>query len=98
MMPAMNEPASLARPTLLLAGLLLAAPALAKDPSVEMRGAARMIVGVERPLEKRDLPGYCKALYGGAAYRSYLSQLCDLAIKKDVIEGQSAPTEKSSRR
>ena len=74
---------------ILLAGLLLATtPALGQDPSVEMRGAARMIAGVERALEKRDPPGYCELLYGGPTYRSYLSRVCEGAIRNNVVEGE----------
>lgn len=80
---------------ILIAGLSLAAvPAMGVEPDAEMRSAARMIAGAERPLVKRDLNGYCTVLYGGPEYVGYLTGICELAIKKDVIDAAACTAEK----
>lgn len=91
----MSRGVSLFVGSVLMAGISLAVtPAMGVEPDAEMRSAARMIAGAERPLEKRDLNGYCTVLYGGPEYVGYLTSICELAIKKDVIDAAACTAEK----
>ena len=97
----MSRGVSLFVGSVLMAGISLAVtPAMGVEPDAEMRSAARMVpmlldfAGAERPLEKRDLNGYCTVLYGGPEYVGYLTSICELAIKKDVIDAAACTAEK----
>lgn len=60
---------------------LAAAPA---EPAAEARAAARMIVSVEQPLAKRDLKGYCAAVYGTPDHAKYVASACQAGVKSNV--------------
>ena len=54
------------------------------EPDAETRAAARLIASVEQPLAKRDLKGYCAAVYGTPDYAKFVASACQAGIKKKV--------------
>jgi hypothetical protein len=60
---------------------LSAAPA---EPDAETRAAAKLIASVEQPLVKRDLKGYCAAVYSTPDHAKYVASSCQAGVKNNA--------------
>ena len=70
---------------ILSAGMMfVATQAMGQDQNAEARSAAKMLAGLERPLEKRDIKGYCTALQADPDYVGYVTRVCQFSVKNKL--------------
>ena len=70
---------------ILSAGMMFAATqTMGQDQNAEVRSAAKMLAGLERPLEKRDINGYCTALQADPDYAGYMTRVCQFSVKNKL--------------
>ena len=67
---------------------LPAAQTMAQEPTADMRSTARTLASLERPLEKRDLNGYCTTMHSDPAYTGYVTRACQNYVKNNMKKAE----------